>query len=189
MSADVSLLADFIYQIGESENLRKQSKEVPLAKLTSPEMIQKFRYLKKCLLTYRKKTGYGRGIAAVQIGIPERFAVIYYNEKPLIIINPTITKSSKKNYRYSEMCMSAFPIVAPVVRPSWIEFTYYDECGDKKQWDTKDNTDEGRMYNRVFQHEIDHMEGIINIDRVDSPRDLIMQSDPEFYASVKFEEL
>ena len=189
VSKDSALLADFIYQIGESEDLRKPSKEVPLKQITSPLMKKKFRYLKQCLRTYRKRTGYGRGIAAVQVGISERFAVVYTKDDLFIIINPRITKFSKKNYRYSEMCMSAFPIIAPAVRPLWIEFTYYDEDGKEKLWDTKDDTDFGRMMNRVFEHEIDHMEGIINIDRVKSSKELILQSDPTFYQSAKFEEV
>ncbi len=185
---DSAFLADFIYQIGESEDLRKPSKEVPLTQITSKAMKEKFAYLKNCLLTYRQKTGYGRGIAAVQVGISERFAVIGLNEDLLIIINPQITKVSEKKYRYSEMCMSAFPIIAPVIRPAWIECTYLDEQGKKKYWDTKDDTEFGKMLNRVMEHEIDHMEGIINIDQVKS-KELILQSDPTFYDSVKFEKV
>jgi len=183
-----AIVASFIYQIGEYPQLRKSSSDVPVDQITSDTMRQKFAYLKKCLLTYRKKTGYGRGIAAVQIGIPERFSVIFHKDELLMIVNPKITKYSEKKYRYPEMCMSASPVIAPTVRPAWIEFTYYDENGQEKFWDTKDDTDIGKMMNRVLQHEIDHMEGIITIDKV-SPRELILQSDPKFYKSAKFEEV
>lgn len=185
----VSLVADFIYQIGEFDDLRKPSKEVPLDKFKSLEYKLKFKYLKNCLRRYRKLTGYGRGITAVQVGIPERFSIIYTPEKSFIIINPKITKVSSKKYLYPEMCMSADPIIAPTIRPAWIEFEYLDEEGEKKFWNTKDDTDLGRMMNRVFQHEIDHMEGIINIDKVSS-KDLILESDPKFYSKkAKFIEI
>src|SRR3989338_619641 len=115
-------VSQFIYQIGEDAYLRKPSKAVPLKEIRSKEMQKKFRYIKNCLLKYRKLTGYGRGITAVQIGIPERFSVIYTPEELLIIINPTITKSSRKLLKYPEICMSANPIIAPTVRPAWIEF-------------------------------------------------------------------
>lgn len=185
-----NLVANFIFQIGEYENLRKPSKEVSTKKINSPEYQAKFKYLKNCLKKYRKLTGLGRGIAAVQVGIPERFAVIFTpDEKYLTIINPKIIKSSKKKYLYSEMCMSANPIIAPVVRPAWVEFEYLNEKGEKKFWDMKDDTKLGKILNRVFEHEIDHMDGIINIDRVKNPRDLILESDPKFYKLAKFEEV
>lgn len=183
------LVTNFIYQLGEYPQLRQPSKEVSIRDIRSKAMQKKVAYLKKCLIDYRRKTGYGRGIAAVQVGIPERFAVIYCEEKQVVIINPQITKASKKKYKYSEMCMSASPIIAPVVRPAWIEFLYSDENGEEKVWDTKDDTQNGKMINRVFQHEIDHLDGIINIDLVSSPKELILFSDPTFYDSAIFEEV
>lgn len=106
----------------------------------------------------------------------------------LVIVNPTITKRSKKLLKYPEICMSANPIIAPVIRPSWIEFEYYDENAKKQVWNTKDDTKEGRIHNRVFQHEIDHMDGIINIDHVES-KELIFESDPKFYDTADFQEI
>lgn len=47
----------------------------------------------------------------------------------------------------------------------------------------------GRILNRVFQHEIDHMEGIINIDRVKSPDKLIFATDPSYYETANFEKV
>ncbi len=181
-------VGSFIYQIGESEILRKSSKAVPLGKINSAEYKAKFKYLKKCMLKYRKITGMGRGITAVQIGISERFSVVYTPKNLLIIINPKITKKSSKKYLYPEMCMSANPIIAPTIRPSWIEFEYFNEQGKRKKWTTKDNTKLGKILNRVFQHEIDHMEGIINIDRCSS-KDLILESDPKYYKTASFIEV
>lgn len=153
-----AVVSDFIYQIGEYPQLRKPSTQVPIEKISSKDMQKKFRYLKSCLTTYRKKTGYGRGIAAVQVGIPEQFAAVFFNEKILIIINPLITKKSKKKYLYPEMCMSASPVIVPVIRPAWVEFSYFDEQGNEKFWKTKDESEPGNMMNRVIQHEIDHMQ-------------------------------
>lgn len=196
-------VADFIYQIGESEILRNKSKPIDISKIRSKATQAKIEYLKKCLLRYRKLTGYGRGMTAVQVGIPERFSVIYkgqtikniknkmsVDEKDLmIVINPKIIKKSKKLLKYPEACMSASPVVVPTIRPSWIEFEYYDQLGKKHNWITKDNTAVGKMMNRVFMHEIDHMDGIINIDKVKNPKEIILQSDPKFYDRAKFEEV
>ncbi|HSW89204.1 MAG TPA: peptide deformylase [Candidatus Saccharimonadales bacterium] len=181
-------VGEFIYQIGELPSLRNPSKVVPIETITTKEYQVKFTYLKQCLQKYRELTGKGRGIAAIQIGIPECFAVIYHPEKSFIIINPKVTVKSEKKLIYPEICMSEYPIIASVVRPAWIEFTYYDEEGEMHEWKEKDATKQGRIMNRVFQHEIDHMDGIINIDICNS-KDLILESDPTYYNAAKFEEI
>lgn len=182
-------VTDFIYLVGESPILREPCREVLLNKIKSGEMKKKIDYLKDCLLKYRKLTGQGRAIAAVQVGIPERFAVVYTPEKLFTIINPKITHRSKTFLKYPEICMSANPVIVPLERSAWIEFDYYDEEGLKNHWNTKDDTQQGRILNRVFQHEIDHMDGIINLDLVENPKELIFHSDPDFYKKAKFEKV
>lgn len=183
------LVSDFIFQIGEYPELRMPSQEVKTEDINSEEFKEKVKYLKECLLKYRELTGYGRGITAVQIGIPERFSVIYTPEKLITIINPKVIKSSQILLTYPEMCMSANPIIVPTIRPSWIEFEYINEEGALEMWDTKDDTDQGKIMNRVFQHEIDHMEGIINIDVVKDPKTLILESEPDFYTTTTFQKV
>jgi peptide deformylase len=182
-------VSEFIYQIGEYDALRLPSREVPLSDIQSPDFKAKIQYLKDSILKYRELTGYGRGITAVQIGIPERFSVVYTPEELLIIINPKITNKSEKLLKYPEICMSTNPIIAPTVRPAWIEFEYYDEDGNKQEWTTKDDSDQGKILNRVFQHEIDHMDGVINVDIVKHPKELLLESDPTFYENASFEEI
>lgn len=191
MHYDPVVTGQFIYQIGESENLRKPSLPVTLEKLQSDEYKAKIAYLKKCMLRYRKLTKKGRAIAAVQVGIPEQIIVVYTPEKQdktWILINPKVEKRSEKMLEYPEMCMSANSLIATVKRPAWIECSYYDEQGKKYYWNTKDITKRGQMYNRVLQHEIDHIHGIINIDLVPS-KSLIFISDPKFYARTTFKEV
>jgi peptide deformylase len=187
--AKAAKVSEFIHQIGEYAPLRQSSQEVDINIINSPEFKSKLTYVKECLIKYRESTGYGRGISAVQVGIPETFSVVYTPENLITIINPVVTKQSEKLLMYPEICMSAAPIIAPTIRPAWIEFEYYDENGTKQYWNTKDDTDMGRIMNRVFQHEIDHLEGIINVDKVRSPKELILESDPDFYKNAKFEEI
>lgn len=157
----------FIYRIGESDILQKPSKLIPIKTIKSSEFQNKLKYLKDCLLKYRKITGLGKGIAAPQVGIPEKFAVIYTPKKLITIINPKITKLSKRKNKYPEGCMSATPIIVPLIRPVFIEFEYWDESGKKQFW-------KGRniKLNRVFQHEIDHLNGIINLEK-GNPKEFI----------------
>ena len=182
-------VSQFIYQLDESPILSQPSKIVPIKEITTKKFQMKLSYLKNCLLKYRTITGNGRGIAAAQVGIPETFAIIYSANRLITIINPKIIRRSTELLKYPEMCMSLAPLIAPVIRPSWIEFEYYDENGKKQNWNTKDNTKTNKMLNRVFQHEIDHLKGTVNIDRVKSPKNLILHSDPTFYEHATFEEI
>ncbi len=186
---NAAAVSAFIYQIGESEALRQPSKEVPLEEIQSKDFQAKIQFVKDCLLKYRQLTGYGRGITGVQAGIPERFSIIYTAETLLTIINPTITKRSSTLLSYPEICMSANPIIVPTTRPAWIECTYFDVKGQRQYWKTKDDTNAGKIMNRVLQHEIDHMEGVINIDLVQDARKLILESDPTFYENAHFEKV
>lgn len=187
---ETAVTGQFIYQLGEGM-LRKSSAQVKPKDISSKAFQKKLRFVEQCLLKYRQLTGMGRGISAVQVGIQECFTIIYMPENKsgfMIMINPVIMKRSEKKLRYPEICMSAHPLVAPVVQSEWVEVEYYDELGDKQYWAQKSNTKQGRIYNRVLQHEIDHLNGIINIDRV-AAKDIIFALDPDFYEQATFEEI
>lgn len=172
------------YQIGETILLRKKSESVKISEINSLKIKDTIRKLKKTLREYKRLTGKGRGLAAVQIGIPLKIAVLFIGKNIETIINPKITKKSKELFLYPEICMSANPVIAKVVRPGWVEVKYFDGEGNQKTWKNKKDL----IINRVFQHEIDHMEGIINIDLVPSDK-LILDSDPDFFKKTKFEKV
>lgn len=177
-------VAHLTYQIGETDLLRKKSEEVKFSEIKSKKIRRLIFKLKKTLLEYKRLTGKGRGIAGVQVGVPLKIAVIFIEDKLVALINPQIIEKSNTFFSYPEICMSANPLIAKVTRPSWVRVAYLDEFGDKKVWIDKNN----KIINRVFQHEIDHLEGIINIDLVES-KDLILDSSPDFFKTAKFEKI
>lgn len=180
---DAAKVAHLTLQVGESNLLRQKSSQVNLSDVKSKKTKAVISKLKKTLTEFRKLTGKGKGIAAVQIGIPLQIAVVFFMKNSLTIINPKIIDKSKTLLIHPEICMSANPIIAHVKRPEWIKFSYLDEFGNMKIWNKK-----SRILNRVFQHEIDHLNGIVNIDLVKS-RDLILDSDPKFFKRAKFIEI
>jgi peptide deformylase len=190
--AEIRKASLFIYQVGESPLLRKPSKRIVVKDIRSPVVQAKIAYLQSCLRRYTRLTnGKGRGLAGIQVGIHERLFVAYLgketkNKAITVFINPKIEEESGVLLRYDEACMSANSLVAPVVRPAWIRFSYYDEQGRMQVWEQKDTTYHFRMLNRVLQHEIDHLEGIINIDKVPSVS-LGFESFKDQYKAAKFE--
>lgn len=108
----------------------------------------------------------GIGLAAVQVGFLKRMLVydIDYVEKdskknPHIVINPEITSCSKEMIEVEEGCLSFPDMWGQVSRHRKITVKYLDENGKKI---TKALTDLEAV---VFQHEYDHLNGIVFIDK------------------------
>lgn len=123
--------------------------------------------LERSLRIIRELTGFGRGIAAPQIGSLERCFVTFVEDEYQYFINPTIESSSSETNWYREMCLSISPVRVDVERPREITMSYMDKEGKQhtKTFDT--------FWARLIQHEYDHLEGILNVDRAD-PKDMDM---------------
>jgi peptide deformylase len=112
----------------------------------------------------RKVSGLGRAIAAPQIGVARRMYVVYVPETESFetLINPVVANASIEQGIYREMCLSGIPLSAEVVRPWEVEVEYMDGSGNilRRALDP--------VGSRVAQHEIDHLDGILFIDRADA---------------------
>lgn len=104
---------------------------------------------------------YAAGLAANQVGIDQQIIVIRNNDNELIpFINPKIIKSSNKLIAETEGCLS-IPLVAGIVpRPKEIKIKYQDINGKKHTETFYD------MEARILCHEIDHLNGIVYLDRI-----------------------
>lgn len=134
--------------------LRKKSVEINFAEITS----RKFKSLISSMAKTMVKTA-GVGLAAPQIGRNIRLAVINSKNGVFCLINPKITKKSWARELAEEGCLSLPGIFGKVKRPKKISLTYYNQDGKKIKL-----TSQGLMA-RVLQHEIDHLDGILFIDK------------------------
>jgi peptide deformylase len=99
------------------------------------------------------KDGHGIGLAANQIGVPTRcFAM--YSEPPMVCFNPVITYSGDELVALEEGCLSYPNVFIKVKRPKFIRVRFRDPYGNPvvKKFDG--------MAARVFQHELDHLDGV-----------------------------
>jgi len=106
----------------------------------------------------------GIGLAAPQIGLSTRVIVIDPSgkgEQQLALVNPQIAVSSERKGPYEEGCLSVPGIYEEVIRPLQITVEGYTVTGEK----TAIEADGIRA--RVLQHEIDHLDGILFIDRIE----------------------
>tara|TARA_Y100001968_G_scaffold1977_1_gene1686 strand:+ start:683 stop:1285 length:603 start_codon:yes stop_codon:yes gene_type:complete len=116
----------------------------------------------------------GIGLAAPQVGIQKRILVIDLDienstSPPHIFINPEIISSSATIDTYEEGCLSIPGVYLDVIRPSSIKLSYRDEMGRPK----KMNAD-GLMA-RCIQHEIDHLNGVLFVDKVTDKEKLLKE--------------
>jgi peptide deformylase len=110
------------------------------------------------------------GLSAPQVGIQKKIAIINMDktkmDETLIIINPEIQSESGKKDIKKESCLSIPNYRGGVERRHKIHITYQDRNGIKKQMGA-----EGFLA-RVFMHEIDHLNGILFVDRMDENSEL-----------------
>ena len=106
----------------------------------------------------RKKNGIG--LAAPQLGVSKRLFVMEIGDQQRLCFNPEITERSEKTVEYLEGCLS-FPGESCIIkRPAEIAVRYQNHRGD---WYTERMA--GLMA-RCFQHELDHLDGIVMQDRL-----------------------
>ncbi|MDH3752825.1 MAG: peptide deformylase [Acidimicrobiia bacterium] len=102
----------------------------------------------------------GLGLAAPQVGVRKRFFVYDVGEGPEVLINPVITESEGE-WEFEEGCLSVPGLSWDIVRPKTVHVTGYDLDGN----DVSVEADE--LLARLFQHELDHLDGVLLVDRLD----------------------
>ena len=104
----------------------------------------------------------GVGLAAPQVGVPLRVAVVEVEKTLYTLVNPEILEYSEETQTGPEGCLSIPGYWAEVTRPLQVRVRALDRSG--KRFTT---TAEGFLA-RAFQHEIDHLDGVLYIDRLPS---------------------
>ena len=124
------------------------------------------------LIELRRKAG-GAGLAANQVGILKRIAVVEVDEqtrypyKPLVpltvIVNPLIEPLSEQTLRINEGCLSVPGLRADVERWLRVRVRFLDRSGEPEEVVVEGLTA------GTFQHEVDHLNGVLFLDRVTDP--------------------
>jgi peptide deformylase len=115
--------------------------------------------LRETLFAHRQRTGYGRGIAAPQLGTLERIIHVEL-EGSRTLANPVITARSDESMEIWDFCFSYFSIFFPVRRHVLVEVKYQDPQGRDQSLVATGHLAE------LLQHEIDHLNGVLAIDLV-----------------------
>ena len=158
--------------------LRMQSLPVkdpadPAVKADAYRLIGVFR-------AFRNAQGFGNGIAAPQIGLLKRIIIIDQATSPLIMVNPEIVRLHDQEAEYWESCMCFPELIVMTKRVKDISVNYRNLEG--KMVVLRDiNPDIAA----VIQHEVDHLDGILLVDRAIDSRGIISrrayEKDPGYF--------
>ncbi len=148
--------------------LRERARQVTLDELASPETQA---LIDDLIATMRHASG--AGLAANQIGVPIRIAVIEVGENPrypykpriplTIVINPVIEAVDDETVEINEGCLSVPNLRGTVTRFVNVRVRYLDRDGN-----AHDEVKRG-LTAGTFQHECDHLDGTLFLDRVTDP--------------------
>lgn len=150
--------------------------------VANPEFIQENERLKAALEAFRAEHGFGRGIAAPQIGIPKRFISVNLGKGTHSMINPVITWRSPETFTLWDDCMCFPDLLVRVRRNCSISVTFVDERGQAEKWEKL-----GQAESELLQHELDHLDGVLATDLALDARSLIYRTafdaDPAYFQS------
>ena len=129
-----------------------------------------FDSLAATLHAFRREHGFGRAISAPQIGIPLRFIAVDLGRGTFFIVNPVITWKSEETFTMWDDCMSFPDLLVRVSRNTSMSLEYVDEHGARKEWREMD-----RAASELLQHEIDHLDGVLAVDRAIDRESLVLK--------------
>lgn len=152
-----------ILQIDENQEnpLRRIALKVDKKEFGTPQLKKEIQFMRNAL----SKEDDGVALAAPQVGISKRMFVVsplsYEPDakwKPLVFINPVLTKVSKKTEERQEGCLSVRWVYGKTHRHVSATIEAYDEHGNKFSFGASG------LIAHIFQHETDHLDGILFID-------------------------
>lgn len=159
-----------IVQMGKKV-LRNIAQEIPVAEISSEKIQNCIAKMKDALATQND----GVALAAPQIGESYRIFIVapFIFEKPenepLVYINPVIIEQSKKTKLLHEGCLSCRWKVGDVKRHTKTTVTAYDEHGNQFTQSAD------KLLAHIYQHEIDHLNGILFVDKAENLRDMTQE--------------
>jgi peptide deformylase len=160
--------------------LRKKVNSVKEVDLKTIELI------KNMFDTMRNANGVG--LAANQVGVNKSIFIVdishnegYEDYKPMVFINPKIIEKSEEKIVIEEGCLSIPDVRSPILRPEKIRIAYHDTDLNEHIISAE------KLFARVIQHEYDHLQGILFIDKLTDEEKNKIKGDLENIKKRRFE--
>ncbi len=122
--------------------------------------------LRDTLHEFQRTHGFGRGISAIQIGAACRVIYIEFEGVSYALINPEYESLSEEKFRLWDDCFSFPDLLVWLERSKSLRVRYTDEQGASR------TVDASGALSELIQHEMDHLDGILAVDRAIGPNGL-----------------
>lgn len=148
-----------VEQIPELTYIGDQILRTKAADVSVEEGLDVGKKLIDILIKYRQLTDLGVGLAAPQIGSSANVFITHKDSISKIYINSKIINSSEVQNTYKENCLSSSHVWCDVKRSKSITISYTNENGESV------TEEHDGFWARLIQHEYDHLQGIVNVDK------------------------
>ena len=142
----------------------------PVTDVKSRQTGEIIAHLSDTLADFVSRHGFGRGIAAPQIGVLQRIIFIDVGQ-PLPMINPSVVKASAEQMELWDDCFSFPDLMVRVKRSVEITVNFTRQSGEEQQLEARNGLSE------LLQHEIDHLDGILATDRAIDARSFALRTE------------
>ena len=142
--------------IAGDARLRQRSAEVAGV---DADLLDEASRLIATLRDFKERSGFGRAISAVQVGVMKRMVAMNLGGGPFILLNPEITWRSDPTFLVWDDCLSVPDVIVRVRRHSSISINYRDDQFRPRRWNHLPPD-----LAELVQHEIDHLNGVLMTD-------------------------
>ena len=139
---------------------RLRERSAAVVDFEEPGFVRERAILARTLREFRARNGFGRAISAPQIGVAQRYIAVDLGDGPCFVVNPVVTFASSETFTMWDDCMSFPDLYVRVARHRTISLRFHDERGNERTWDSMELAP-----GELLQHEIDHLDGILAVDR------------------------
>ncbi|MEW6412900.1 MAG: peptide deformylase [Candidatus Zixiibacteriota bacterium] len=155
-----------IIQLGDPR-LYQKAEEVSHEKL--PVLRRVVADMHDTMMDFRLTYGFGRAIAAPQIGVAKRLIYMFIDQ-PVVLINPILFDLSKDMMTVWDNCMSFPHLQVKVKRHKTGRITFRDLKFNEISWNLEGDLSE------LLQHECDHLDGILAVQRAIDPKSFAVRT-------------
>jgi peptide deformylase len=160
-----------VLQLGDPR-LRWPSKPVPDARAAGVRVVLERLHL--ALGAFRAEHGFGRAMAAPQLGARVRLVAFDLGPGPRALVNPRITARSAATFTLWDDCLCFPHLLVRVRRARSITLEFEDERGRQQTWRDLEPAE-----SELFQHELDHLDGVLAVDRAVDAESIVERADFE----------
>lgn len=147
---------------------RLYESSTPVDRNQIADVAQVIADLHDTMADFQARHGWGRAIAAPQIGVPLRIVCMHV-DRPLAFLNPVIDRQSEERMEFWEDCMSFPELLVRLENPRRCRLTYRDTDWNEHEVHLEDD------FAELLQHEVDHLDGVLAVQRAIDSRSIVLR--------------